>query len=169
MIFASNVAEPMDQVPFQVHGYGASEKVDESIDGVVMGSFTTKPDGSYSGMMTMAAMFGKHRIVLAGESSLQQHNVKMSLPPYMTVTPNPAHPGDILTIKSLYGWDPDPQNETVYLYWGRQVVQVLHPDIQGSIITTIQVPSTQKPGQVSLKMLDTYLAKVAKYTLTIVS
>jgi hypothetical protein len=168
MLFSESVAKPMDQVPFELHGYAASETVDATIDGVFHQTFTTKPDGSYEGTMLMNTTFGKHRIVMTGETSQQQHNFKITLPPYMTITPNPAHPGDVLTIKSLYGWYPDPSKETVYLYWGRQVVQVLHPDNQGSIVTTYQVPSIQKAGQVSLKMVDTYLAKVAKYTLTIV-
>ena len=168
MLFSTNVAEPMDAVPFELHGYGASEKVDASIDGVLSQTFTTNADGSLHASMIMDALFGKHRILLVGRDSAQQHNTKISLPPHMTVTPDPAHPGDTLTIKSMYGWVPG-DADTVYFYWGRQVVKVLHPDGQGSVVFTYQVPSNQKPGPVSLKLLDTALGKVAKYTLTIVS
>ncbi len=138
MTLGATVAEPGDSVTFELHGYGASEKVDWTFDGAPQGSFTTKPDGSLYGSIVMPGPFGKHRIVMTGETSGQQHNWKMSLPAYMIVTPNPAHPGDTLTIKSLYGWVP--LTDTVYLYWGKQVVQVLVPDAQGSVITTMVVP-----------------------------
>jgi hypothetical protein len=46
---------------------------------------------------------------------------------------------------------------------------MLNPDSDGSISTTFQVPTTQKPGVVTLKLLDTLLGKVASCKVTIVS
>jgi hypothetical protein len=115
----------------------------------------------------MDAPFGRHRITMTGMSSGEQHNWKMNLLPYVKVTPNPAHAGDTLTITSLYGWVPT--KDVVYLYWGKNVVQMLNPDSDGSISTTFQVPTTQKPGVVTLKLLDTLLGKVASCKVTIVS
>jgi hypothetical protein len=167
MTFDSTVAEPRDEVPFQLHGYGPSEQIEGALDGVVTQTYTTSPNGSLYATMSMDAPFGRHRITMTGMSSGEQHNWKMNLLPYVKVTPNPAHAGDTLTITSLYGWVPT--KDVVYLYWGKNVVQMLNPDSDGSISTTFQVPTTQKPGVVTLKLLDTLLGKVASCKVTIVS
>jgi hypothetical protein len=165
MLFSETQAEPMDSVPFELHGYAAGEKVEASIDGQVTQTYTTGQDGSLHSTMVMDATFGKHRIVLHGLKSEQQHNWKISLLPYMDVTPNPAHPGTTITITSLYGWAG--AKDKVYVYFGKQVIQVLHPDADGSIRTTYQIPTTQKSGVVSMKLLDTVLGKFATFKLTI--
>jgi hypothetical protein len=165
MTFDATVGEPHDNMGFNLHGYGPNETVEARIDGVLHQTYTTNADGSLRDTLFMDATFGSHRILMTGLDSAQQHNWKISLLPYMTVTPAPAHPGDTLTITSLYGWVPI--NDTVYLYWGKNVVQVLHPDSAGSVATTFQVPLTQKAGNVTLKLLDTKLGKYAKRTIMI--
>ena len=126
-----NSGVPQQQVTVSGTGYGASETVNVRFDGkVTTQSFTTDPEGSFSGSLLLDLTFGRHQVTLTGAASHATKNEMILLAPTMNLSPTSGPSGTTVTVDSGPGWIPA---ESVQLKLGSTVVLTLTANASGSV------------------------------------
>jgi large repetitive protein len=160
-----DTAEPYQEAPVTLTGFGADESVVASFDnGGTTQTFAADDFGSVNDQLLLDTTYGNHSITMTGVTTgVSKTFSRIQLPAQMTVAPDHGPVGTVVTITSGPGWAP---GSTVHLIWQLKSVKDLVADDTGAILGTWTIPS-HSPGGVRMALQDDVLHVQATTTFTV--
>jgi hypothetical protein len=145
-------AQPWDEVPVTMTGYGAGEPIVATFDNnPPTQTFVADASGSVSDELLLDTVFGTHDITMTGLNTGVTKTVgHVSMPAKVTVSPSSGPPGTVITITSGPGWVP---LSILHVTWSGSIIANPVADAHGAISVTFTVPQ-RNPGNVKITVKD---------------